>query len=168
MRKFYSMLVVLICFLFFMTGCSKFEETKKNPEPMEQPKVENIVDNKTPIIQLDSYSLNSETFPKEFTVNLVGNTVATIESTSPNVAFESIKVGDTYADLKAALDGKYEAFYSIHDPDNANIGWYILNDNFDLVIFDFDLEDFSYFNNPPVSDDAKIQGIILTNLKFFD
>ena len=113
------------------------------------------------------FSLLSETFPAEIDVEYWDNTPIILYSKTANAAFENVFVGDSRAKMESIMDEKYEKFYSIHDRENPNIGWYVLNENYDIVIFDFDLEDGSFVNEP-IPDDAPIKQIVVSNLKYFD
>jgi len=75
------------------------------------------------------------------------------------------KVGDKAKDVLAKYGEKYPVPESIHGSGKL-IGWFNLADH-DLIIFDFDLEDGSTFNED-VQPDSPVEQIKLTNWKYFD
>lgn len=120
-------------------------------------------------VKLEEYSVNSTEFPDILKVEYENNSPILIMSDSTSVAFEGITVGNTLKEMEVVMNAKYEPFYSIHDPENPNIGWYVLNEDYDIVIFDFVPEDGSFYNDTElVSEDSKINEIIISNLKYFD
>jgi hypothetical protein len=94
------------------------------------------------------------------------NKVLQIIVTSPDyVTALGAKVGDTYQDVNAKYEGKYSVPESRHGDDRLE-GWYELP-NYDVIIFDFDLEDDSTFNFE-VQPDSQVEQIILTNWNYLD
>lgn len=145
--------IMILCGISMLAGCANKTEVVDAPVPDG--------------ISMDGYTLESTDFPDEIKVVQENGRPVFIYSQTPGVNFAGVKIGDTYKTMVDTIGDKYEPFYSVHDPENANIGWYVLNDTYDVVIFDFDLMDGSYVNDP-VSDDATIKGITLSNLKYFD
>jgi hypothetical protein len=94
------------------------------------------------------------------------NKVLQIFVTSPDyVTALGAKVGDTYQDVRAKYEGKYAVPESRHGSGRLE-GWYELP-NYDVIIFDFDLEDDSVFNLE-VQPDSQVEQIILTNWNYLD
>lgn len=145
--------IMILCGITMLAGCANKTEVVETPVPEG--------------ISMDGYTLESTDFPDELKISYENGKPAFIYSQTPGVNFADVKIGDTYKTMVDKIGEKYEPFYSVHDPENANIGWYMLNDTYDVVIFDFDLEDGSYVNEP-VSDNATIKAITITNLKYFD
>jgi len=181
------MFILVVFSIFMLGGCSaKTENTITNTsspisKPIQQETVTQIIapetdeqveelptiENRIPDVEMDKFSLLSESFPPEIDVEYWDNIPVLLYSKTNNAAFENVFVGDSRAKMESIMDKKYDKFYSIHDPENPNIGWYVLNENYDIVIFDFDLDDGSFLNEP-ISENAEIKQIVVSNLKYFD
>lgn len=173
-----AMSFIATAIISFTAGylCAQPKAEVKVPPQDNKPNVERPAEeeNKSPTeyikmkdVKLDGYKLGDNDIPSEYYVEKDSKGAALIASTSPSTEFEGIRVGSTYLDVKNAFEGKYEPFYSIHSPDHPNTGWYILNDNYEIVIFDFDLEDYSFVNEG-VTDESTVKGIVIAKLSFFD
>jgi len=101
-----------------------------------------------------------------FLIGANTNQVLQIIVTSPDyLTALGAKVGDTYQDVNAKYEGKYSVPESRHGDDRLD-GWYELP-NYDVIIFDYDLEDESTFNFE-VQPDSQVEQIILTNWHYLD
>lgn len=99
-------------------------------------------------------------------VSAKSNRVMEIETTSPATSTNlGFKVGDKAADVLAAYRAKYQEPFSRHD-DSKLTGWFLLNEDEALVIFNFDQTD--SLVNPDVKPDARVSRIKLSNFKYMD
>ena len=147
MKKKSLLIILVVCLL--LSGCL-------NNQPKEKSNV-----------KMDDYSLNSDNFSEEIDTESINGEVIMIKSKIYGVSYLGIEVGMTKKEMDEKIDDKFQPFYSIHSPDTPNIGWYLLNDSGDIIIFDFDLDDGLYFNEN-VNEKDTIKEIILTNVKYFD
>lgn len=99
-------------------------------------------------------------------VSAKSNRVMEIETTSPATSTNlGFKVGDKAADVLAAYRAKYQEPVSRHD-DSKLTGWFLLNEDEALVIFNFDQTD--SLVNPDLKPDARVSRIKLSNFKYMD
>ena len=153
-----SFFILVVFAVLSLSACSSTENVETTVVP------ENNFD-----VNLEEYSVNSTEFPEVLRVEYSGNNPTLIMSDSDTVAFDGITVGNTLKEVEKIMNAKYDKFYSIHDPENPNIGWYVLNDKYDIVIFDFVADDGSFYNDAEsVADNSKVVEIIISNLKYFD
>lgn len=147
MKKKSLLIMLVVCLL--LSGCANNPQKEKSN------------------IRLDDYSFDSDNFPEEIDIESINGEISMIKSKIYGVSYSGIEVGMTKKEMDKKIDDKFQPFYSIHSPDTPNIGWYLLNDSGDIIIFDFDLDDNSYFNES-VNEKDTIKEIILTNVKYFD
>jgi hypothetical protein len=94
------------------------------------------------------------------------NTVLEIETTSPETVTNlGYRVGDKAQEVLDEYRSKYEEPQSRHSDDTLT-GWFLINDEYELVIFKFDTDD--TLINENVEPDDRIEGIKLTNFKYMD
>ena len=147
MKKKSLLIILVVCLL--LSGCSNNPQKEKSN------------------IRLDDYSFDSDNFPEEIDTESINGEVIMIKSKIYGVSYSGIEVGMTKKEMDKKINDKFQPFYSIHSPDTPNIGWYLLNDSGDIIIFDFDLDDGLYYNEN-VNEKDTIKEIILTNVKYFD
>lgn len=103
---------------------------------------------KDEVSQKTSSKQPAETVVKEFQPNLGG-----------------IKIGDKAQDVLDNYRSKYIEPNS-NQGDGKLIGWFLINDQKELIIFDFDKDE--SWGNVSIKPDAKVERIRLTNFKYMD
>ena len=94
------------------------------------------------------------------------NTVLEIATSSPETTTNlGFKVGDRSQEVLDEYRAKYEEPQSRHSDDTLT-GWFIINDEYELIIFKFDTDD--TLVNENVEPDDRIETIKLTNFKYMD
>ncbi len=95
------------------------------------------------------------------------NRVLEIESNSPTTSTNlGFNIGDKAQDVLTYYRSKYKEAIS-NQGDGKLIGWFLLNDHKELIIFDFD-KDESWGNADNIKPNAKVERIRLTNFKYMD
>lgn len=167
-----SMFILVVFSIFMLSACSNETEPTdvEVNVPTYKPEISIPEEKKEEVpafVEMEKFSYLSTELPKELEIEYWDNIPMVLYSTASNVSFDGVAIGNTREEMESVMNAKYEKFYSIHDPENPNIGWYVLNDNLDIVIFDFDLEDESYVNFETKMSDPILK-ICVSNLKYFD
>lgn len=94
------------------------------------------------------------------------NSVLEIESSSPSTPSNlGFKIGDRAQDVLTNYRSKYKEPNS-NQGDGKLTGWFLINDQQDLVIFDFDKN--QSWGNVDIKPDAQVERLRLTNFKYMD
>lgn len=94
------------------------------------------------------------------------NSVLEIESNSPSTTTNlGFKIGDNAQEVLASYRSKYKEPNS-NQGDGKLIGWFLINDQQELVIFDLDKDE--SWGNVNIEPDAQVERIRLTNFKYMD
>lgn len=94
------------------------------------------------------------------------NNVLEIETNSPSINNNlGFKIGDKAQDVLDNYRSKYKEPES-NQGDGKLIGWFLINDQKELVIFDFDKDE--SWGNVNTKPEAEVERIRLTNFKYMD
>ena len=89
-------------------------------------------------------------------------TLFSTEITGP----DEIMVGDSAESVLVRFENTYSKVISRHNSEPI-LGWFIVGDDYEIIIFDFESEDNTRLNTE-LKDNSRLQNITLTFFTFFD